>query len=140
MVFHPGYATNRYFFLFYTANVSGAPDRLSRFETAPDNPNLGLATSELILINQRDEANNHNAGDLHFGPDGYLYVSLGDEGGGDGVINGVPSGNAQRITNNFFSGIIRIDVDKRSTNLPPNFHVGLRGQTNYFVPADNPFV
>ena len=132
LAFHPGYATNRQFFVFYSS-VSGSANRLSRFETSPDDPNQGLPDSELILINQRDDARNHNGGDLHFGSDGYLYVSLGDEGGGNDQYS-----NSQRVNRDFFSGILRIDVDKRPGNLPPNPHAA--STMNYFVPADNPFV
>jgi glucose/arabinose dehydrogenase len=144
--FHPGFATNGYFFLWYTGPAvtgsnSGMHDILARFQVSAANTNQGNTNSRVVLFAQYDREVNHNAGDLHFGPDGYLYVSLGDEGGGDGILtSGAPSGNPQRIDNNFFSGILRIDVDKRPGNLLPNHHVGLLGQTNYLVPADNPFV
>jgi len=132
MAFHPGYMTNRYFYLFYTTTGTRR-DRLSRFEISPTNPNQGMVNPEVVLIDQVDEASNHNGGDLHFGPDGYLYVSLGDEGGGNDQFN-----NSQTITKDFFSGILRIDVDKRPGNLAPNAHAA--ATTNYAVPADNPFV
>ncbi len=138
MAFHPGYATNRYFYVFYTGSTNSSTDRhdiLARYQTTAGNPNQGDAASAQILLAQFDQAENHNGGDLHFGPDGYLYFGLGDEGGGDGQF-----GNDQEITNNFFSALCRIDVDKRSTNLPPNPHPALRGQTNYFIPANNPYV
>lgn len=138
LVFHPGYATNRFFYVFYTGNDntgSGTTrhDILSRFTASETDPNQALAGSEVKLLRQRDEASNHNAGDLHFGPDGYLYVSLGDEGGANDSFN-----NSQRITNDFFSAILRIDVDKRPGSLPPNPHPA--ATTNYAVPPDNPFV
>ncbi|HKS35814.1 MAG TPA: PQQ-dependent sugar dehydrogenase [Verrucomicrobiae bacterium] len=132
MAFHPGYATNRYFYLFYTTTGTRR-DRLSRFEISPTDPNQGMINPEVVLIDQVDEAGNHNGGDLHFGPDGYLYVSLGDEGGGNDQFN-----NSQTITKDFFAGILRIDVDKRPGNLAPNAHAA--ATTNYAVPADNPFV
>jgi uncharacterized repeat protein (TIGR03806 family) len=143
LAFHPGYATNGFFYVFYTGNdnttgISTRHDILSRFSVNALNPNQGNSASELKLIRQRDDASNHNAGDLQFGPDGYLYVSLGDEGGGDGVITGTPSGNVQRITNDFFSAVMRVDVDKRPGGLTPNTHVG--STVNYAVPPDNPFV
>ena len=139
IAFHPNYSANRYFYLFYSLNTntaagSGRHQRISRFETSPTNPNLGLVASEVPLITQRDDYGNHNGGDLHFGSDGYLYVSLGDEGDQNDAGN-----NSQRIDKDFFSGILRIDVDMRSTNLPPNPHPALMNATNYFVPADNPF-
>jgi uncharacterized repeat protein (TIGR03806 family) len=138
LAFHPGYATNGYFFVFSsrdlnTSQGNGRHQRISRFETSPTNPNQGLFETELPLITQYDSAPNHNGGDLHFGPDGYLYASLGDEGA---QFNG--NGHAQEITGDFFSAILRIDVDKRPGNLPPNSHPA--SSTNYFIPADNPYV
>lgn len=143
IAFHPGYQTNGFFYVFYTGRDNTGTgnldhDILSRFSINPANTNQGNAASEIKLIRQLDDAGNHNAGELQFGSDGYLYVSLGDEGGGDGIINGSPSGNVQRITNDFFSGIIRIDVDKRAGSLPPNAHIA--SSTNYTIPPDNPFI
>jgi uncharacterized repeat protein (TIGR03806 family) len=144
LAFHPGYATNREFFITYSV-LSTTPgiatnalhDRLSRFQTSTNNPNLA-DTNEVILINQYDQAFNHNGGDLHFGPDGYLYYSVGDDGGGDDSWN-----NSQRIDKDFFSGIFRLDVDKRPGNLAPNPHPSVitnANGANYSVPNDNPFV
>lgn len=131
LAFHPGYATNRLFFVFYTTTGT-LRDRLSRFETSPTNPNQAMGSPELVLIDQVDEAGNHNGGDLHFGPDGYLYVSLGDEGDANDSLQ-----NSQRINKDFFSGILRIDVDKRGS-LMPNTHPA--STTNYTIPTDNPFI
>jgi glucose/arabinose dehydrogenase/mono/diheme cytochrome c family protein len=138
LAFHPGYASNRQFFVYYTLNAntaagSGLHDRLARFETSLDNPHLALAASETPLITQFDESEYHNGGDLHFGPDGYLYVSLGDEGGGNGGF-----GNTHFITRDFFAGILRLDVDQRPGSLPPNPHPAVSG--HYAIPPDNPFI
>ncbi len=138
LAFHPGYATNGYFYVFSSRNLataqgSGLHQCLSRFQASPPNANTASPATEVFLLRQRDTAPNHNGGDLHFGLDGYLYASLGDEGA---QYNG--NGNAQIITNKFFSAILRLDVDKRAGNLPPNFHPA--NSTNYFIPADNPFV
>lgn len=138
LAFHPHYAANRTFFVFYTLNTqtaagTGRHNRLSRFQTSPTDPNQALLDSETPLITQRDEASNHNGGDLHFGPDGYLYVSLGDEGGADDSYN-----NSQRIDRDFFAGLLRLDVDKRPGSLPPNPHPAATG--HYAVPPDNPFI
>lgn len=101
MAFDPGYATNRYFYVFYlgqaTNGTSGLHDILSRFQTLSGNINQGDSTSETKLILQYDRASNHNAGDTHFGPDGYLYVSVGDEGNEHNTLT-----NAQHIDENFF--------------------------------------
>ena len=64
--------------------------------------------SEVLLLDITRLAPQHNGGDLHFGPDGYLYVSLGDEGGANDQFN-----NSQRIDRDFFAGLLRLDVDRR---------------------------
>ncbi len=139
MVFDPGYATNRFFYVFYmgqaTNGTSGLHDILSRFQTLSSNTNQGDTTSETKLIVQVDRASNHNGGDTHFGPDGYLYVSVGDEGNEYNTFD-----NAQHIDKNFFSGILRIDAHNLPGNLTPNASAEFASTTNYSVPADNPFV
>jgi len=140
VAFHPNFAANRYFYVFYSTNATtsaggGAHERVSRF-TALASPatNADILATEVPLISQYDEASNHNGGDLHFGPDGYLYISVGDEGAGNDSFN-----NSQRIDKDFFSGLLRIDVDQQPGNLTPNPHPSVHGGT-YKVPADNPFV
>lgn len=141
VAFHPNYAVNRQFFTFYSVNQSGQRrQRVSRWTTRSDNPLLADTTSEQILINQIDEADNHNGGDLAFGPDGYLYISTGDEGGQNDQFD-----NGQTISRDFFSAILRIDPDRRAGNLEPNPHPAVVTSGNpatarYRVPADNPFV
>jgi glucose/arabinose dehydrogenase/mono/diheme cytochrome c family protein len=142
LAFHPGYATNGYFYVSYTGNATtsagtGRHDILSRFSVSGANPNQGDAASEVRFILQYDEASNHNAGDLHFGADGYLYVSLGDEGGAyDNWAN------SQRIDKDFFSAIMRLDVGPESFrgSLTPHAHAALPALTNYAIPPDNPYV
>jgi glucose/arabinose dehydrogenase len=91
------------------------------------------------LITQEDPASNHNGGDLHFGPDGYLYISCGDGGAGGDAFN-----NAAYITKGFHAAVYRIDVDKKAGNPAPNPHPSVitdaQGQAFYAVPADNPFL
>ena len=140
IAFHPGYSTNGYFYLFYTLSTNttagtGRHQRVARFQVSSTNANVANINSELPLITQFDEACNHNGGCLQFGPDGYLYVSVGDEGDQNDTHL-----NSQRIDKDFFSGLLRIDVDKRGTNLPPTAHPSLMNATNYLIPADNPFV
>lgn len=139
LAFHPQYATNGYFYVWYTTQATtaagtGMHDRLARFSVSATDPNSGNPDSEFPLISQRDQANNHNGGELLFGPDGYLYLSLGDEGGGDDAYQ-----NSQLITRDFFAGILRIDVDKKPGSLAPNAHASVHAGS-YTVPADNPFV
>ncbi|MEO6335562.1 MAG: PQQ-dependent sugar dehydrogenase [Verrucomicrobiota bacterium] len=140
VAFHPGYATNRFFYVTYTlrTNIGGVwqnYNRLARFQTASTDPNFGSPKSELPLITQFDEGPGHNMNDLKFGPDNYLYCASGDEGDGG---TGDDYNNAQRIDKDFFSAILRIDVDKQPGNLPPNSHPA--ATTNYAIPADNPFI
>ncbi len=138
LAFHPGYATNRYFFVFYSLNTNttqgtGLHQRVSRFQTSDTNASAALAATELPLITQYDTADNHNGGCLQFGAEGFLYISVGD---GGAQYDG--SANSQRIDKNFFSAIMRIDVDKQPGNLVPNPHPA--NTTNYFIPADNPYI
>lgn len=139
MVFDPGYATNRYFYVFYmgqaTNGTTGLHDILSRFQTSATDSNQGDTNSETQLIVQYDRASNHNSGDTHFGSDGYLYVSVGDEGDEYNTLT-----NAQHIDKNFFSGILRIDVNKLPGSLTPNPNAESASTANYAVPPDNPFV
>lgn len=143
LAFHPGFATNGQFFVFYTLNSStaagnGLHDRLSRFLVSSADSNQADPASERVLFSQYDQAGNHNGGDLHFGPDGYLYVSLGDEGGANDTY-----ANSQRIDKDFFAGILRLDVDLRPGNREPNPHpanTNSAGQFTYAIPADNPYL
>jgi len=119
LVFHPDYENNGYFYVNYTG-LDGTT-HISRFSLG-DTPNVADPDSELILFAIEQPANNHNAGDLNFGPDGYLYFGLGDGGGGGDQWNN--SQNPQTA----LGKMIRIDVDNPMPNL------------NYGIPADNPFV
>ncbi|MBN8247526.1 MAG: PQQ-dependent sugar dehydrogenase, partial [Verrucomicrobia bacterium] len=136
LAFHPNYQQNGSFFVFYTRTNAGSGQMhnvISRFQTDPANPWRALTQSEQVLIAARDYNDTHQGGDLHFGPDGYLYVSLGDGGGSWGQFT-----NSQRIDLDLFGGILRLDVDGRPGSLPPNPHVSV--QEGYWIPGDNPFI
>lgn len=127
LAFHPGFATNGFFFLYYSFDEGkGLFQRLSRFQ-------IHDLKHELVLLNQADRVNTHNGGQLQFGPDGYLYVAVGDEGCCNDQFD-----NSRFIDRGFFSGILRLDVDKRPGSLPPNPHPA--ASTNYAIPPDNPFI
>ena len=135
LAFHPEYAANGWFYVFYSRREAGQlMQRVSRFSVDPQNANRALVDSEQPLIEQEDEASNHNGGDLHFGPDGYLYIALGDEGGANDQFD-----NSRFIDKDFFCAIARIDVDHRPGSLPPNAHAGVFSGT-YSIPPDNPFI
>lgn len=139
LAFHPDFQTNGRFFVTYntltnTAQGDGNYNRVSEFRASADHQ-TGLADSETIYINQYDIGEGHNINQVTFGPDGYLYIATGDEGDGG---TGDDYNNAQHIDKNFFSAIMRIDVDKLPGNLPPNPHPA--NSDNYYIPADNPFV
>jgi len=145
LAFHPRHAENGRFFVFRSMSTGPAGTRaahqvLSEFRVSRTDPNAGDPASELRLFGQFDEASNHNGGDIHFGPDAYLYVSVGDEGGGNDTY-----ANGQRIDRDLFAGLLRIDVDFRPGSLPPNRDLTSAASawmitTNYAIPSDNPFV
>lgn len=135
LAFHPEYAENGQFFVFYSTRVGNQlVQRVSRFERHALAPLRAVKNSEQPLIDQVDQAGNHNGGDLHFGPDGYLYISFGDEGGANDQYD-----NSRFLDRDFFSGIARIDVDRRPGSVPPNPHEGVYTDT-YAIPPDNPFL
>jgi hypothetical protein len=115
LAFHPDYATNGYFYVNYID--SGGDTNISRFQVT-SNPDIADPNSESIILEVEQPFDNHNGGDVHFGPDGYLYIALGDGGYRDDPFN-----NAQRL-DTLLGKILRIDVDSSQP---------------YAVPADNPF-
>jgi len=122
LVFHPGYENNGYFYVNYTHNPPEPdPDvtRVSRFEVSVGDPNSADSSSETIVLEFEQPALNHNGGDLHFGPDGYLYIATGDGGGVED-----PNDNGQSL-DTLLGKLLRIDVD---TGDP------------FGIPQDNPFV
>jgi glucose/arabinose dehydrogenase len=131
LAFHPRYFANGYFYVNYTNETGGfIRTRISRFTVTAD-PGVANPASEQILLTVDQPFRNHNAGRINFGPDGYLYIPLGDGGSG-----GDPGNRAQN--NSLLLGkISRIDVDGLAGS--PSDCKGL-GQGTYTIPADNPFV
>jgi len=97
IAFHPNFKTNGKFYVFYTAPPRpGGPGagwnsltRISEFTVSGANANLADMTSERVLIEEDHPQLNHNGGTLAFGPDNYLYISIGDGGQADDVGNGM---------------------------------------------------
>ncbi len=119
LTFHPNYASNGYFYVNYTK--ANGDSRISRFQVTSD-PNVADISSEFIILEQTQPFANHNAGALHFGPDGYLYIPFGDGGSGGDPQNNAQSGDT------WLGKMLRIDVDNTTSS------------ANYSIPADNPFV
>jgi glucose/arabinose dehydrogenase len=116
LVFHPSYETNGFFFVNFT-DVSG-DTRIARFTVSAD-PDVADPASAAPLLFVDQPFANHNGGQLAFGPDGKLWIALGDGGSAGDPGNRAQSGDT------FLGKILRIDVDQ---GLP------------YAIPVDNPFV
>ena len=135
LAFHPDFANNGFFYVDYTGRTGVSGDtRVSRFHVPMGTPNLADASSELVLLGVPQPQSNHNGGWLSFGPDGFLYVALGDGGNfnDQGSGHNAATGNGQDITSNLLGKLLRIDVD--TDDFPTD---ALR---NYGIPASNPFV
>lgn len=137
MAFHPGFRTNGWVFVYYCSKegavgLTQSFNRLSRFTVPRGGDGLPDPASEVVLFHQEDPGPNHNAGCLAFGPDGYLYLSVGDGSLGANRVT-------QRLDAGFFGGILRIDVDRRPGSLRPNPGFGVNPEA-YSIPVDNPFV
>jgi glucose/arabinose dehydrogenase len=129
LAFHPDYAQNGHFFVYYTTS-EGGPFRsvVARF-TVSDDPDVADPTSEQVVLTVDQPWTNHNAGQLQFGPDGYLYVGLGDGGGG-----GDPFENGQDRST-LLGAMLRLDVDLDGSGASPDCGAGA-----YEVPPENPFL
>ncbi len=122
IAFHPDYATNRYYFVNYTREPDGATV-IERYQASATKPNQTPIGSARTLLVVPQPAANHNGGSLAFGPDGYLYVGMGDGGGA-----GDPSCYAQR-DDTLLGKLLRLDVDQNVDQAP-----------HYGIPPTNPFV
>jgi glucose/arabinose dehydrogenase len=128
MAFHPDYPATPFFFVNYTCE-GGSPDCahngdtiIARYSVSAD-PNVADPASRRVLLVITQPAANHNAGDLKFGPDGYLWIPMGDGGGAND-----PACLAQR-DETLLGKVLRIDVDQ-NVNTPPF----------YGIPPDNPYI
>jgi glucose/arabinose dehydrogenase len=121
LAFHPDSANNGFFYVNYTYDPGANPDRsrIARYQVSATDPNQADPGSAATIIDFQQNGPNHNGGDLHFGPDGFLYVASGDGGGSED-----PDDLAQSL-DTLLGKMLRIDVD---------------GAAPYAIPADNPFV
>jgi len=116
VAFHPQYLTNGYFYVNYIGD--GDSTHISRFNVSAGDPDLADSLSEFKLLTIYQPFTNHNGGDLSFGPDGYLYIGLGDGGSG-----GDPGNRAQNPME-YLGKMLRIDVNQGNP---------------YTIPPTNPF-
>lgn len=124
MAFHPDYGNNGYFYLNYT-NSAGTTI-VARFQVSAD-PNVANPASFSQVLSIAQPFSNHNGGWIDFGPDGYLYIGMGDGGSAND-----PGNRAQTITNQLLGKMLRLDVN--GDDFPAD------NNRNYAIPADNPFV
>jgi glucose/arabinose dehydrogenase len=120
LAFHPSAADPR-FFVYYTA-LDGQ-QVVASYETVADDRDRADPDSAVVLLRMDDRFGNHNGGGLAFGPDGYLYISTGDGGGGGDPLD------SGRSVQTLLAKILRIDVDSDAGSAEP-----------YGTPADNPFI
>ncbi|MHA6280089.1 PQQ-dependent sugar dehydrogenase [Salinimicrobium sp. CAU 1759] len=143
LAFHPAYETNGRLFVYYTAppNAGGPAEgeswnntsRISEFTVSATDDAMVNMGSERVILEVNQPQGNHEGGTIAFGPDGYLYISIGDGGASNDVAPGHvedwytvnAGGNGQDIEANLLGDILRIDVDN---GMP------------YDIPGDNPFV
>jgi glucose/arabinose dehydrogenase len=121
IAFHPDYPADPRFFVDYTDRDGNTV--ISQFQVSATNPDLADRDSETILLHIVQPFPNHNGGAVVFGPDGMLYIGMGDGGSA-----GDPQGNGQRL-DTLLAKVLRIDVNVQRGNAVP-----------YLIPPDNPFV
>ena len=119
VAFHPQYATNHFFYVYYTTQASGnlalGDIVIERYTTSPTNPELAdAASAKLIITTAHTLQSNHNGGLVSFGIDGMLYAGLGDGGGG-----GDPYHTGQN-QNALLGSLLRLDVSGDPYTIPPN--------------------
>jgi glucose/arabinose dehydrogenase len=122
LAFHPKYKENGEFFVFYTDKAKKLENVVCRFRVSKDDRNKADPASEQELLRISHKYWNHDGGTLAFGPDGFLYIVLGDGGSAND-----PDDHGQK-TDTILGKILRIDINTKSENTP------------YGIPKDNPFV
>ncbi|HRQ63945.1 MAG TPA: PQQ-dependent sugar dehydrogenase [Xanthomonadaceae bacterium] len=162
LAFHPLFETNGYFYVAFTApgaepRLGTTPDQvIARFTVSAGDPNVADPASRLDILRVPDLAGNHNGGDLHFGPDGYLYYSSGDGGPqndphgfalcnwrkpADSTPNNCSPAAAPTLNYWLLGKILRIDIDTPTASATAEMCGTTTGQpANYSIPPGNPFI
>lgn len=134
LAFHPDYAQNGYFFISYVEDIgSNGRSVIARFQVSAEDPYKADPESFLRILTVSQPTKSHNGGNIVFGPDGYLYLGLGD---GTRTDNPDPKNNAQNMQS-LLGKIVRIDVNHFDPNA---IDCGYEAGDHYSVPSDNPFV
>jgi glucose/arabinose dehydrogenase len=121
LAFHPRYEKNGYFYVYHTAAHPPRRSVIARYKVSPSDPDHADPLSETVILEVPQPYGNHNGGQIAFGPDGFLYIALGDGGSG-----GDPHGHGQN-RRTLLGSILRVDVDRAE-----------KGRS-YAIPKDNPF-
>lgn len=135
--FHPNFPDDPRIYVNYNPNVQGAgPTVVAEFMVDANNPNQVDPSSEKVVIAIDQPAGNHNGGMIEFGPDGYLYIGMGDGGGSNDQFD------TGRDPLSLHAKILRIDVepDGQPDSNDPCGQCDMMDGFDYTVPADNPFV
>jgi glucose/arabinose dehydrogenase len=114
VAFHPQYAQNGFFYVNYTDRASSFHTDIARYSVSATDPNRADPASARILLEINQPFANHNGGQLQFGPDGFLYIGMGDGGSG-----GDPGNRAQN-TSELLGKMLRIDVNASPYAVPPS--------------------
>jgi glucose/arabinose dehydrogenase len=123
LAFAPDYSASGRFYVYFTAREGNGDVHLEEFRVLPANPNLADPASARLVLRIVKPWENHNGGMIQFGPDGYLYVAVGD--GDSGVLN--PPGAFAQTLDDLLGNVLRIDPSRA-------------GGQPYTVPSTNPFV
>ena len=123
LAFHPNFKQNKHFYVYYSADDQGTRHSVvSRFSLSRSDARVAdPASEERIWVSEKDPFENHNGGTIAFGPDGFLYITLGDSGAGDDPLS------TGQNPHDWFGSILRIDVDHPEGGKP------------YGIPKDNPY-
>ena len=121
LAFHPNYENNGYFFINYTA-PNPLRTVIAKYEVSTIDSNIADEQSEIIIIEIDQPYSNHNGGQIAFGPDGYLYIGMGDGGSG-----GDPLNHGQNLET-LLGAMLRIDINNSNE------------EYNYSIPIDNPYI
>lgn len=123
VAFHPQFKTNGFFYVNYTDKASPNSNTIvARYKVSSTDPNRADPSSALVLLTQEQPYSNHNGGQIRFGPDGFLYISMGDGGSG-----GDPENRSQN-PETWLGKMLRIDVNRTEPG------------KNYAIPPTNPYV